>query len=345
MRLIKIASEIGAELYNPHSLDVNIDIEDLAPLNLAKANHISFLANKKYHSKLSDSRAAAVIVGERFEPLAMIQLIHPHPQLAMAKAAQLFYEPTHHFKGQSELAFISESAKVASTATIFPFAYIGPHCEVGAHSILYPHVYLGPNCIIGQSCTIYPGANLMSGTQLGDDIIIHAGAVLGGDGFGFAPDRHKIEKIPQKGTVKIEDDVEIGPLSTIDRATFNQTIIRKGCKFDSQVHIGHNTDVGENTMLCGQVGVAGSTKIGRNCIAAGQVGVGPSLEFADGTIMGPKAGMTQSIKEPGEYLGMPGTPSKQWMKQTMSLRKLPDLIKKVQQLEKKLEQAIQNQAK
>ena len=345
MNINQLAAEVGATLYIPKECEsmVNQEITDLVPLDTAKAGQVTFLTNPKLSNQIYKCRASAIIVGQKFEDIKIIQLIHSNPRLAMTIASQFFYQRYHSFSGQSNMAYISETARVDPSATIFPFAYIGQNVQVAENCVIYPNVYLGDGCSIGCHTIIYPNAVLMEKTSVGRHVIIHGGAVLGGDGFGFTPDKNGIQKIPQKGYVEIEDDCEIGPLATIDRATFHATRIRKGCKLDSQVHLGHNVDLGEHSMLCGQVGVAGSTKIGSRFIAAGQSAIGPGLTIGDNVVLGPRTGLTQSQETSGEYMGMPISTASDWRKQSIAIKKLPELLKKVAKLEKKLSTLLKQQ--
>ena len=338
MKIQELAAYLGASLHIPKGQEelVSLEIVDLAPIDIAGRGHVTFLTNPRMSHQVKESKASAIITGQELESAPMAQIVCKNPRLAMSLASQLFYEVKHNYSGSSDMAFIHPDARVDETAVIYPFAYVGEGAIVSKGCYVYPNAYIGEHCAIGENTVIYPGAVLIHGTKIGSNVIVHAGAVLGGDGFGFTPSAEGNVKIPQKGTVLIEDDCEIGPLATIDRATFAQTIVRKGSKLDSQVHIGHNVDLGEHSMLCGQAGVAGSTKIGKRFVAAGQAAIGPGLEIGDNVVLGPRAGLTQSQKNAGEYMGMPVVPANDWRKQAIAIKKLPDLIKKVNQLEKRL---------
>ncbi|NRA46348.1 MAG: UDP-3-O-(3-hydroxymyristoyl)glucosamine N-acyltransferase [Oligoflexales bacterium] len=338
MKIQELAAYLGATLHIPEGQEelVNADIVDLAPIDTAGNGHVTFLTNPRLTKQVEGSKASAIILGQALKDAPMAQIICKNPRLAMSLASQLFYKAEHSYEGRSKMAFLHPSAEIHESVVIYPFAYVGERASIGKGCYVYPNAYIGEDCHIGEGCVIYPGAVLMQGTQVGRNVIVHAGAVLGGDGFGFTPSADGNVKIPQKGTVLIEDDCEIGPLATIDRATFAQTVVKRGTKLDSQVHIGHNVEVGEHSMLCGQAGVAGSTKIGKRFVAAGQAAIGPGLEIGDHVVLGPRAGMTQSQKNPGEYMGMPVVPAQDWRKQAIAIKKLPDLIKKVNQLEKRL---------
>ena len=343
MKIHELAKNIGAKVFVPqhHTFCDSLEISDIAPLDTAVSGEISFLTNPKMTQELKGCKASAVILGQKKDDLDLVQLVHANPRLAMTLASQIFYQRTHSFTGQSKMAYISESAVVDPSACIYPFAFIGEHAKIGKDVTVYPHVYVGEYSDIGDHSVLYPNAVLMDHTKVGRGVIIHGGAILGADGFGFTPDEHTLQKIPQKGHVVIEDGCEIGAASTIDRATFLSTRVRKGSKLDSQVHLGHNVDLGEHSMLCGQVGVAGSTKIGSRFIAAGQSAIGPGLDITDGVILGPRSGLTQSQATAGEVMGMPVVPSSDWRKQSIALKKLPDLFKKINRLEKKIESLLE----
>ena len=337
MNVLDLADKIEATLYNPGNLPLDLTIHKLAPTDTATSKDITFLTSSKYLEPLHRSKAAAVILQTPLPDCKKIQLIHDHPQLAMADVAHLFCNKSHSFFGQSHLASTHSSTDIHKTATLYPFCYIDKYAKIGANCIIYPHVYIGPHCQVGEHTIIYPNAVIMEQTKIGQRVIIHGGSTIGSDGFGFVPHTKGIKKVPQTGNVIIEDDVEIGALSTIDRATFNSTIIKKGCKLDSQVHIGHNTQVGEHSMLCGQVGIAGSSKIGKRFIAAGQSGVGQGIHITDHVTLASKGGISKDIPHAGSYSGMPANPILSWRKQIVALKQLPNLLNTIKGLKKEID--------
>lgn len=339
MQLEQLAQFLEASLFVPEGVDFDLAhlIDDISPLDCAQASHISFVLHQKFLPLAEKSSAYAFITGSKIPSLRKPQLVHDEPRLAMARAGNYFYSITSEYSGRSPLAFIASSAQIAETASVHPFAYIGENVVIGEHCCVYPHVYVGKGSKVGERSVLNPGCVIMDGATIGSRVIVHSGAVIGADGFGFLPDKDgSILKIPQKGTVVLEDGVEVGANATVDRATFSATCIKQGSKLDSQVHVGHNVQIGENSMLCGQVGVAGSTKIGKNFIAAGQVGIAPGIEISDNVTLGGKTGVTRSIKAAGQYLGMPAINSISWHKQSIALQKLPELLQRVAQLEKQL---------
>jgi UDP-3-O-[3-hydroxymyristoyl] glucosamine N-acyltransferase len=234
-------------------------------------------------------------------------------------------------------AVIEPSAKIGDNVYIGPYSYIGENCSVGAGCSIYPNVYIGDNSKIGDNCILYAGVKIYHECVIGNECIIHAGAVIGSDGFGFAPSAEEYSKIPQLGNVILEDNVEIGANTAIDRATMGSTIIRKGAKLDNLIQIGHNVEVGENTVMAAHAGIAGSTKIGKNCMTGGQIGIAGHLKIADGTKIAAQAGIISDIKEKNSVVvGAPAFDIKQYMKSYVIFKKLPDIKTKLDALEKEL---------
>lgn len=337
MDIRQLAQRIGATLVWPQGVSERpLDILGVDTLARASEKQVSFLTNPRFKEQLFSSKAAAVIVPAVVADLAKPQLVQANAYAAMAKAAQVFYQRRHTMRGPSPLAFIHDEAKVAKTATIYPYAFVDQGAEIGEYAVLYPHVYIGPHAIVGARSVLGPAVALMESCRIGEDVLVHGGSVIGGDGFGFAPTREGIEKIPQVGAAEIGPDCEIGALCTVDRGAFEDTVLAKGVKLDSHVHIGHGVSVGEHSMLCGMAGVAGSARIGKRFIAGGQAAVAPGIDIGDHVSLGAKAGMIASTAEAGEYQGMPSVPIKEWRKQMVALAKLPELLKTVRRLEQEL---------
>ena len=346
-----ISDLVGGELYYPSKVQEELLINGAAPLGTANKGDLSFFVEPRFQESLRESRASLVILNEKQEDLSIAQLIHPNPRFAMAKACQVLYQNKKSFSGRSKLSYVHEKAKVHDKASLFPFSYVDEGSVVEEDCFLYPGVHIGSDCRVGKGSIIYPNCVLMDGTIVGENVTIHAGSVLGGDGFGFVPIKDENVKVPQIGNVVIEDNVEIGPLCTIDRATFDKTIIRKGTKFDSQVHVGHNVDIGELSLVCAQVAFGGCAKVGKRFIAAGQSAIGTSVNLGDSVSLGPKSGAMQDEEESGEYLGTPLSKKGDWIRQRMAIRKLPKLhrehsilLKRVEELEKKLELLLKGKA-
>jgi UDP-3-O-[3-hydroxymyristoyl] glucosamine N-acyltransferase len=335
MKLGEIARFLNGELIG----DEEIEIKGIAPLNQAKEGEISFLANKKYKKYLSSTKASAVIVPLDIKDIPIPIIKTPNPYLAYARVAQLFYKWPYSFKGISEKALIAQGVCLGKDVTIYPQVYIDEGAEIGDEVVIFPGVYIGPKVVIGEKTIIYPNVSILAGCKIGKRVIIHSGAVIGSDGFGFAPDEEgRYTKIPQMGIVVIEDEVEIGANTTIDRAALGETRIKRGTKIDNLVQLGHNVEVGEDTILVSQVGIAGSTKIGNKVTLAGQVGVVGHITIGDRVKVGAKTGVPKSLPA-GAMVGsgIPAMPYHTYLRVISILPKLPELLNKIKNLEKELE--------
>ena len=338
IKIKDLASKIGCDVYLPPTLDKEamdrLQVDSVKPLRGAGPSSLSFLFDPTYKKELQTTQAAAVILKEKDEALGIIQLIHSNPRLAMARASQAFYDVLHTYEDCSSLAHVSSTAEVHPEAVLYPHCYIDEGAKIDKGCVIYPYVYIGKNSHVGSHSVIYPQVVIMDHCQIGQRVIIHGGSVIGSDGFGFVPGKQGHEKIPQIGSVIIEDDVEVGSLCSIDRATFNHTRIRKGSKLDSQVHVAHNVDVGEHAILCGGASIAGSSTLGSHVIAGGHAGIADRVHLGDGVMIGPKSLAIKSEKNPGEYVGNPVVPKKDWLRQVGALKKVPELLERVRVLEK-----------
>lgn len=344
MKVEPLASYIAAQTYYPQKINKDEEIIGLAALSSAQRGELSFFVDASYKEELKKTKASAVILSKKVEDLDLIQIIHPNPRLAIASLSQKFYPKSHSLSQQHPLAHIHKTATVHESSTVYPFAFIDKEATIGRNCVIYSGSHIGHNCQIGDNTTIYPNCVIMEHTIIGQNVIVHGGAVLGSDGFGFVPTQDENIKVPQVGHVVIEDHVEIGALCTIDRATFDTTIIRKGAKLDSQVHIGHNVDIGELSLICGQTGFAGCAKVGKRFIASGQSAIGPSVTIGANVTVGPKTGVIQDQKESGEYMGMPTLKKSKWIRQQLSSAKVPKLLSEFQSLKlkvKKLEETLE----
>ncbi len=234
------------------------------------------------------------------------------------------------------MSFISPAATLGEEVYVGAFAYISENVQVGDSSTIHPHVYIGENVKIGKNCILYPGAKIYRDCVIGDRCIIHAGAVIGADGFGYSKESESYHKIPQMGNVLIEEDVEIGANTTIDRAVMGSTIIRRGVKLDNLIQIAHNCEIGEHTAMAAQVGIAGSTKIGENCVFGGQVGIGGHITIGKNSQIGAQSGIISNTKEGSEVMGSPAMPVKTFFKSSIIVPKLPDMYKQLSALEKEI---------
>lgn len=336
MKLSELAQKLGADLVNADGALASLEITGIAPLDLAKSGQISFLTNPKWAPKLKDTKASAVILSAPRGDLNIPQIIHKNAYAAMAITSGLFHPRKPSYRGQSELAIVHPEADVHPEATLYPFAVVEKGVKVAARAVIYPHCFLGENSEIGEDTVLFPSCVVMEGCKVGKRVLVHACTVIGGDGFGFAPTREGIEKIPQVGGVVIHDDVELGPGNSIDRGAFTDTVIGRGCKFDSQVHIAHGVELGEFSMIAGGAAIAGGAKTGKRFMMAGHAALGPGLVMGDNIVLGPKCGMTRSTSEPGEYMGLPAIPIRNWRRQVVAYEHLPELVKTVRALEKRL---------
>lgn len=331
--LSELAQLVGGEVRG----DPSLRIRGVSSLEEAREGEITFVTSDRYLPLLAETKASAAIVPREVEaPIPL--LIASNPALAMAKILSVFAERPLPPSGISEGAWVSPSAKVGRDVAILPLAYVGEEAEVGDRVVLYPGVYVGPRVKIGPDSVIYPNVTLYEGTVIGSRVTIHAGAVIGADGFGFVKDGERNFKIPQVGTVRIEDDVEIGANCCIDRATFGQTVIGRGVKMDNLVQIGHNVTIGENTIVVAQVGISGSVKVGRNVALAGQVGIADHVTIGDEAQISAKAGILRDIA-PGEVVGgIPQMPHRRWVRVAFLMTRLPELKRELDALLKRVEE-------
>jgi len=318
-------------------------VSGLSKIDDGKKNTLSFLANPAYTEYLYSTNASVVIISKDFEPERSIPetctLIKvKDPYASFAKLLELYNQFKYDQKG------VSKDASIADDAVIGEGAYIGANCtleegvRIGDNAKIYSNTYIGKNVRIGANTLIHAGVRIMSDCEIGADCVIQPGVVIGGDGFGFAPNsENNYQKVPQIGNVIIEDHVEIGSNTTIDRATLGHTIIRKGVKLDNLIQIAHNVEIGENTVIAAQTGIAGSTKIGKNCMIGGQVGIIGHLTIADGTKIAAQSGIGSSIKkENSVYQGSPAFNLIDYKKSYVGFRKLPELDRELSALKKEL---------
>jgi len=336
------ASTIAGFLNGDIEGNPDIKVNTIAKIEEGHEGALSFLANPKYEHYIYQTKSSIVLVNKSFVPSASIgaTLIRVENSYeAFASLLRLVDQARPRKKGIHPSAIIESSAKVGSDVFIGPYAYIGENCIIGDGCSIYPHVYIGDNTRLGINCTINPGVKIYHDCLIGEGCIIHAGSVIGSDGFGFAPQSdNEYMKIPQLGNVVLEDHVEIGANVTIDRATMGSTIIRKGVKLDNLIQIGHNVEVGENSVMAAQTGISGSTKIGRNCMFGGQVGLAGHLKIADGTKIGAQGGILGDVKEENTaIIGSPAIEIKQFLRSSVIFKKLPEMKIKIDLLEKEIE--------
>ena len=336
------AQQISLLLGGKITGDANRQVWDVGSIETAKEGQLTFLCDAKYITHLSSTKASVVLMTETIpfdgETNATIIRVE-NARAAMGQLLALVAKAMNPAKqGVEQPCFISEGVAVPEDAYIGAFVYIGKNVQIGKGVQIYPHTYIGDNVKIGENTILYSGVKIYYNCAVGKDCILHAGVVVGSDGFGFEPDANKInQKLPQIGNVIIEDDVEIGANTTVDRAMMGSTIIRKNAKIDNLVQIGHNVEVGQSDFICAQVGIAGSSKIGSHCILAGQVGVAGHLEVTDGCIFGAQSGIPSSVKNPGMYQGSPIIDAMNWRRSVVGFKNLPDIMKKLNEIDKKLQ--------
>jgi UDP-3-O-[3-hydroxymyristoyl] glucosamine N-acyltransferase len=322
--------------------DENATVNTFAKIEEGKKGAISFLSNPKYTHFVYNTESTIVLIDENVEleqPTKATLIRVTNAYECVAKLLQMYDAMKPKKTGIDSLAFISPNAKIGNNCYIGAFAYIGDGVEIGDNCQIYPHAVIYDNAKLGNNCLIYPNVSIYHDCHLGNNVTIHSGSVIGADGFGFAPTPDGFDKIPQIGIVTIEDNVEIGANTCIDRSTMGSTYIRKGAKLDNLIQIAHNAEVGENTVMAAQVGVAGSTKVGKWCMFGGQVGMAGHISIADGTQVGAQAGITNTVKKAdAPIIGSPAIDAKAYMKAYAVYRRLPEMYQELNALKKEIEQ-------
>lgn len=335
-----LTNQIAALLGGTVEGDANAEVWKLCKIEEGEPGGLSFLANAKYSNYIYSTKATAVIVSNNFEPEHPIEatLIRVgDPYLAFATLLKKYNEMQLDKKGIDPLAFISPSATIGKDCYIGPFAFIGENVRIGDGTKIYPQTYVGDNSQIGDNTTLFAGVRVYQNIVIGSRCILHSGVVVGADGFGFAPTPDgSYQKIDQIGNVVIEDDVEIGANTTIDRATLGSTVIHRGVKLDNLCQIAHNVVVGSNTVMASQSGIAGSGKVGSHCVIAGQVGIVGHIEVGNNVTIAAQSGVTRSFPDNVTILGSPAMDAVKQRKTYVFERNLDQLYKRVDELEKKL---------
>lgn len=324
--------------------DENAEVSKLSKIEEGKPGSLSFLANPKYAQYIYSTRASIVIVNNDFIPeqkisATLIRVADAYQ--SFAKLLEIYNQIKLNKAGISEKAHIPESAQIGKNVYIGEFVFIGDNAEIGDNVKIYPQSYIGDNTTIGENTLVYAGVKIYSDNIIGKNVTIHSGVVIGGDGFGFVQQKSgsNYSKVSQIGNVIIEDFVEIGSNTTIDRATLGSTIIRKGTKLDNLIQIGHNVEIGENTVIVAQTGIAGSTKIGKNCMIGGQVGIVGHLRIADNVKIAAQSGIGKNILEDGLIVqGSPAYDLHEYQKSYIYYKKLPSIVNRIDELEKKLKE-------
>lgn len=333
----QIASFIGGKVEgNPQAT-----VHTFAKIEEGTEGALSFLSNPKYTHYIYDTKSSIVIVNEDLElesnvSTTIIRVKNAYESIA--KLLQLYEASKPKKKGISPKADIADDATVGEDCFVGAFACIGNGANIGSSCQIYQNVVIGDNVKMGDGCIIYPNVTIYQGCKIGNNVTIHAGSVIGADGFGFAPNTEGYDKIPQIGIVTIEDNVEIGANTCIDRSTMGSTIIKKGVKLDNLIQIGHNVEVGENTVMSAQVGVAGSTKVGAWCMFGGQVGLAGHIHIGDKTFLGAQSGVPGNLEGNETLIGTPPMPPRNYFKSQAIFRRLPEMYKDLNSMKKELEE-------
>lgn len=333
LTLKEIADAVGGEIHG----DEKVAIKGLQPLDQASDGDISFYLDPRYKESLDKTRASALILGSRIKSYKGSQVIVSNPGLAAAKVASLFASSQESFKGISEQAIVHKSAKIGKNPSVYPLVFLGKDVVIGDNCILHPGVFVGDRVKIGDNTLISPNVTIMHDCNIGNNVIIHGGTVIGSDGFGYIRDGEKNIKIPQTGTVQIDDHVEIGASNTIDRATFGRTWIQAGVKTDDQVHIAHNVVVEEDTIIVAQAAIGGSAHVGKGVVIGGQVAVADHVHIGERAMIGSQSGVAKSVKTGDVVSGTPTMPHRIWLKTSSLIPRLPHFNDRLRKLEKRLE--------
>ena len=335
--LREIADFIGGEVLG----DDRVSITGINSIDRASRGEISFFFDSRYEKYIGETKASALLTSNPIETYHGSQVLVPDPKLAYARVAGIFAPPVPKFPGISHEAIIQDTSSIGRDTSIYPMVYIGKDSVIGDDVILFPGVFIGDRVKIGDRTVVYPNVTILQDCVVGSDVIIHAGCVIGSDGFGFVRDGAKNIKIPQLGNVRIDDHVEIGANTTIDRAAIGNTRIRSGVKTDNLIQIAHNVEIGEDTVIVALTGISGSVRIGREVIIGGQVGIGDHLEIGDKVMIGSKSGVYKSLPGGDVVSGNPTMAHRIWLKTTGLIHRLPrmyedlrDLQKRVRKLEK-----------
>lgn len=333
LSLTEIAELVQGELEGAGT----INIHGVAKIEDAGMGEITFISNPKYAKHIETTMASAVLVSKDFPGTTKPIIRTQNPYFAFLKVLKVFYPPREDLAaGIHPSAIIDQTTQIGSNIRIGANVVIDRNCKVGENVAIHPGVVIAPEVIIGSNTLIYANVVVREMVQIGNNVIIHCGTVIGSDGFGFAREGTQYHKIPQVGTVIIEDDVEIGANCTIDRATLGATILRRGVKLDNLIQVAHNVEIGENTVIAAQTGISGSTKIGKNVMIGGQVGFVGHIEIGDNTTIGAQSGVSKSLPANSVYFGYPARPIMQAKREEAALRKLPELLKKISNLETRL---------
>jgi UDP-3-O-[3-hydroxymyristoyl] glucosamine N-acyltransferase len=331
------AAQIAKQLQGELVGDGSVQITGLAPADHARAGDLTFAENAAYFTAAEQSQAAAILVAGPFVSSSKVLIRVANPRVALARLLPVFFPPESHPAGIHPSAVIADSARVDPTAHIGPHCRLGARVRLGARSVLMGGNDLRADCQLGDDVCLFPNVVLYRQTQIGHRVTIHAGAVVGSDGFGYVLDEGRHRKMLQLGNVVIHDDVEIGANAAIDRGTLGSTVIGEGTKIDNLVHVAHNVVIGRHCVVMGQAGFAGSTRLGDYVVVASQSGVADHLKVGNQAMIGAKSGVMRDIPDGGRVLGIPATPDRQAKRQIIAAQQLPEVLRRMRNLEKQLE--------
>ena len=335
LKITEIAQLVAGELDGDETLLIN----NVAKIEEAVAGQLTFISNPRYAKYIDTTNASAVLVSRDFPRTDKTVIRTENPYLAFLKVLKKFHPSIETLaSGIHSTAVIDSSSQIGEKVSIGAHVVIGKHCRIGDNARIHPGVVISDDVTVGVSTVLYPNVTIRERVTIGNHVIIHNGTVIGSDGFGFAREGEHYHKIPQVGTVVIEDNVEIGANCTVDRATLGETRIKKGAKLDNLIQVAHNVVIGENTVIAAQTGISGSTKIGAGVIVGGQVGFVGHIEIGDNTSIGAQSGVSKSLPANAVYFGYPAKPIMQAKREEAALRKLPDLIKRISEMEKQLKE-------
>jgi UDP-3-O-[3-hydroxymyristoyl] glucosamine N-acyltransferase len=334
------AAQIAGILEGDIEGNPEVEVDKLAKIEEGSKGAITFLANPKYTSYIYSTKASITIVSKSFFPeeeLSTTLIKVQDPYKAFSKLLEYYNQVKLNKSGIEQPSYISETAKYGDNLYLGAFAYIGEQVKLGDNVKIFPNAFIGDNVSIGNNVLIFPGAKIYSETIIGNNCVIHGGAIVGADGFGFSPNEDgEYAKVPQTGNVIIEDNVDVGAGTTIDRATLGSTIIRKGVKLDNQIQIAHNVEIGEHTAIAAQTGIAGSSKIGKNCLIGGQVGIVGHIQIGDRVKIQAQSGIGRNIKDDEVIQGSPAFGYGDYNKSYVHFKNLPKIEDRLTQLEKNL---------
>lgn len=333
----QIAELIGGTIAG----DAQTAIHTFAKIEEGVEGALSFFYDPKYEPFVYTTKSSVILVPKTFVPAQEVSatlIMVDDPREALGRLLMYYESMRPKLSGISPQAYVAPTAKIGKDVYLAPFSAVGDYAEIGDGTALHPHATVGANAKVGNDCILYANTTVYHDCRVGNRCILHAGCVIGADGFGFAPTPDGYEKIPQIGIAVLEDDVEIGANSCVDRATMGATIVRRGVKIDNLVQVGHNVEVKSHTVLCAQVGIAGSTRVGEWCTLTGQVGVSGHITVADHTTFGAQSGCAGSIRKPGQTLmGYPAFDAKNWFRSVAVFKSLPEMAVQLRQLQKEVD--------